>query len=749
MYCFKLALSLGGSEDIDEMMQGNAIVQLDLLLQIVSEGDNQTNKYAAWENQIYDLQNPQEFDNKIEALEKALDSNSEAFEYFKLAKICKEYPYYDNYIIDSEIIKEAMYTKSNQYIDKAILLEPNAEYYLFRILLELENYSNFNDIKALNDLEKYRDQGGTDYNYYYYSNEVAKNTDNENLMILSTEQLFAIENNTWHLANLAVNYIQKEQYEKAINLYNRCIDAENDYSNQYEYHKSIASILYKQNKPEQAEAIFNNALQQKHNAFEVYKDQAEALLQLGIQEKENKVIKLYLEAEKAFDEQTNNYQKYSLYYNLFELYNKDRQYEKALEAISNTLLYDNHDYIKLEKIKLLQKMGKTQEAETEKLTLGEPYDDFQSISTSNQDDFWSFEVDVLNNEFEAFEIKIEQLKQDLIEIPNNANKNFLLAKVYENYPFYSLPDEGKSIEKEYRKNALENFNLAINQEQKASFYLARAHFLYHYGYYIQENDSYDFYDTITSDYTSFLNLTQGDKYEGYEGLMRVYQFKDNYTEAVYYGNLAYEARPENTYLLLNIGSDNKKANQFADALNAYNELLLTEPESSNAIYAQCGIAEIYIFKNEPQRAVLLFEKILKNKTTTEDQTEALLQFGNSFGNNGFYIEAVNYCRQAVSIIQKDPPNEYSLASALFSLATYQEYLNLDEAIVTMRKLCELSRECYYFTYLGDLYTKKNNTTEAKNCFKQALIIDSESEYAKQQLDELNNKKSFFDKIFKR
>jgi hypothetical protein len=34
MYCFKLALSLGGSDDIDEMIQGNARVQLDLLLQM-------------------------------------------------------------------------------------------------------------------------------------------------------------------------------------------------------------------------------------------------------------------------------------------------------------------------------------------------------------------------------------------------------------------------------------------------------------------------------------------------------------------------------------------------------------------------------------------------------------------------------------------------------------------------------------------------------------------------------------------
>ncbi len=34
MYCFKLALSMGGSESIDEMIQGNARVQLDLLLQM-------------------------------------------------------------------------------------------------------------------------------------------------------------------------------------------------------------------------------------------------------------------------------------------------------------------------------------------------------------------------------------------------------------------------------------------------------------------------------------------------------------------------------------------------------------------------------------------------------------------------------------------------------------------------------------------------------------------------------------------
>jgi hypothetical protein len=34
MYCFKLALSLGGNESIDEMIQGNARVQLDLLLQL-------------------------------------------------------------------------------------------------------------------------------------------------------------------------------------------------------------------------------------------------------------------------------------------------------------------------------------------------------------------------------------------------------------------------------------------------------------------------------------------------------------------------------------------------------------------------------------------------------------------------------------------------------------------------------------------------------------------------------------------
>ena len=34
MYCFKLAFTLGGNEDINEMMQGSAQVQLDLLLQI-------------------------------------------------------------------------------------------------------------------------------------------------------------------------------------------------------------------------------------------------------------------------------------------------------------------------------------------------------------------------------------------------------------------------------------------------------------------------------------------------------------------------------------------------------------------------------------------------------------------------------------------------------------------------------------------------------------------------------------------
>jgi hypothetical protein len=34
MYCFILALSMGGNESVDEMIQGDARVQLDLLLQM-------------------------------------------------------------------------------------------------------------------------------------------------------------------------------------------------------------------------------------------------------------------------------------------------------------------------------------------------------------------------------------------------------------------------------------------------------------------------------------------------------------------------------------------------------------------------------------------------------------------------------------------------------------------------------------------------------------------------------------------
>ena len=34
MYCFKLALPLGGNDSVDQMMQGNAAVQLNLLLQL-------------------------------------------------------------------------------------------------------------------------------------------------------------------------------------------------------------------------------------------------------------------------------------------------------------------------------------------------------------------------------------------------------------------------------------------------------------------------------------------------------------------------------------------------------------------------------------------------------------------------------------------------------------------------------------------------------------------------------------------
>ncbi len=751
MYCFTLALSLGGSEDIDKMMQGNAIVQLDLLLQLTSNEDNQIYTDDNWEDEMYKLQNPQEFDNKINELEQALNSNSDAFEHFKLAKICKTYPYYDSLIIDSDSVKATMIAKTNHYLDKAILLDPTkSDYYLYRAMWELDNFSNLDTSKVKNDLEQYKESGGTLRNYYYYQNELAKILEDENLMVLATEKLFEIDNNNnTYLENLALYYEQNQQYEKALNLYNRCVDNEIEFYNQYVYQIAIAKILYKQNNPEQAKAIFENALKEKHNPVEVNKDNAEALLQSDVLEKENQAINLFLEAEKAFDQDTDDYQKYNIYFSLYDLYNQKRHYSLALEAINNALLYDNYDYPKGEKVKLLQKMGRTEEAEAVKQTLDLPNQSYQYTPNYNQDDFWSSEIDILNNEYEAFDIKIEQLKQDFLKNPSKANQTFLLAKVYENYPFYTLPDEGKSIEKEYRKNALDYFNLAISQEQNASFYLARANFLYHYGSDIQEDGTYDYYDTIASDYNEFLRLTQGDKYDAYEGLMRVYQFKDDYTEAVYYGNLAYQTRPENTYLLLNIGSDNQKANQFADALNAYNELLLVEPESYNAIYAQCGIAEIYILKNEPKRAILLFEKILKTKTTTEDQSDSLLQFANSFGNNSFYNEAANYCQQAIQLIQKDPPNEYALPSALFSLATFQEHLNVNEAIATMKKLCELNAEVYYFVYLGDLYMQKNNTSDAKNSFTKALELEPENEYAKQQIDELNNKKGFFNKIFKR
>lgn len=757
MYFFVPALRLGGVDAPENLSKGNALVHLDILFQLTEEEpyDPKTDMYDYFQETEKLGGDPVKFDQRIEELKAELNENipdeDAAYKNYMIAKLFDEYPYYHDSIKNAEEVYQRTKSLAKTYHDKAKQLDSeNTKYFYASFNSVLLDYGRQNWGTAKEDLEKYYQLNGDEELYLRGRYDIAYNQNNDDEVTEFAEKIYQYTNNYSELNGAATYFLLKGNYDKAMEINRRVYDQATEYYDAKLAARGITEVLKQKNSKEEAMQIFEELKQR------FPEEEADILNETGnfIKSDYRDVnrysdsIEYYKKAiQKAEEIFADNYEIGSYYYNLYSAYDEKDDLENAREAIDKAISYIEDSFYQDEKSKLLYKMGL--EDESKEILNQRDYSDSYSekkFDTGN----WQEIVWGLESSPTAFDRKIEKIEAELEENPNDAEKQFLLGKLYENYPVYMMATEEQDEQYNYIANAgFAALCEATDLEPENPFYqLNLAEFVYNNHYYLEMED--DARDSIMEDAYQYYIDHAENPYEGYIGLKKMARYTDDWENIIKYSKMAFDAKPEMTDELLDLGNAYTENRQYQQAAQMYQEYLLSEKNFYNQLNAKQGLARTYIKSGEISRAENLLEEVAKSAESDQERYEVYEKAAGAFQMSDDLDNAVKFAERALFFAEKTGDMQYAYPTAILELSSlYEQKGNLKEAIALAQKNCSLRNDDYDYSRLGSLYKENNQPDEAREALKKALEINPYDEYSKQLLDELGPEKGggFFKKLF--
>jgi rhomboid protease GluP len=122
--------------------------------------------------------------------------------------------------------------------------------------------------------------------------------------------------------------------------------------------------------------------------------------------------------------------------------------------------------------------------------------------------------------------------------------------------------------------------------------------------------------------------------------------RGDYPAAIEHMQKYTSVRPDDAYGHAILGASFQRAGRADDAIREYERALAINPEYA---YVQVNLAELYLFQNQPQKAVTLFEKATLR---INDDADAMYSYGKALEQTGKPDEAEDALRKSIRLDDK-------------------------------------------------------------------------------------------------
>lgn len=741
MYYFVPALRLGGAEDIEYVDKGSALVHLDFLFQLTGSEpyDPKTDPYDYY-NEIGQLTTPADYDRRIEELKSEMDGSDDAYNHYMIGKLLQHYPAYDESIQNPDLVTERTQQDAIQHFNRAKELDnQNPKYFLSSFSHRISINGKKELDLARQDLEQYHDLSGDDLEYYRGRYSLAQKKNDADEVLDYGMKIFDLTYDYQELDTLAFA-LKSLNPTKSEELYRRVLQEAPYFDTALGSARSLSYDLGDQKRGHEIVAVYDNLL----SRFPDEQAQIFNMKGLSIQnewnteDRLNKALAAYDKAiERAPSEEVEPYDMAIMHFNRYTCLEQMERNKEALEALNNALSIDENPSYQEEKAKLLFKMGREDEAHALASTT-EQYD--PNFMKSFDEGNWQEIVWSLDSRPSAFDIRIEKLEAELEQNPNDAQKQFLLAKLFENYPIYQMDEDAQENQQTYVYNgAFVAYCEATDLEpENYHYHYHLAEFLSNYRIQVEIDE-----DTATQmmqhGYQMYIDQAE-DPYKGYDGFRRMATLEDNWEKIIEFSKKCYETDPENKYNLVYIGNANRELGRYNEAANAYQEFIQEAGENYEINYGKQGLAQTYIAMGDSARALHLIEDLAANATDDTEKAEAYMCGADAFRFQEMNEEAVRLQEKAYQI-SLNVNDRHLRETHAFNLATLYETVDrYKDAIPLMQNMTKTRGGAYDFTYLGTLLKADGQTDAAREAFEKALAIDPHDDYTSELLNELSAKK---------
>lgn len=751
MYYFVPALRLGGSDDIDYVEKGSALVQLDLLFQLTEEEpyDAKSDPYDYY-NETSQLNTPADYDRRIEELKAEMDGTDDAYKHYMIGKLLQHYPAYDESIQNYDLVVERTQQDAIHHFNKAKELDAqNPKYFMssFRHLVSIYGKGHLD--AAFLDLERYHDLTGDDLEYFRGRFSLAQENHNPDEILDYGMRIFNLTLDYQDMDNTAFS-LHSLNPEKSEELYKKVLQEADSFDSALSSTRNLAFLLAEQKRGYEIESVYDELLAKyPEHAAEIYNAKGTSIQ--NDWENEDRYHRALAAHDKALeflgDLEVDPYELAMMHFNRYTCLERMERYDEALEAINTALSIEENPYNQEQKAKLLYKMGREDEAQ-EMASQTEQFD--TSFRKSFDEGNWQEIVWSLDGRPSAFDKRIEKLEAELEQNSTDAQKQFLLAKLFENYPIYQVAEEAQEEQQTYVYNgAFVAYCEATELEPDNYIYHYHlAEFLLQYRYQVEIEEETAI-QIMEEGYQMYINQAE-DPYKGYDGLKSIAMWQDDWEKIIEYAKKCYEVNPEEKYNLVHIGNAYRELGRYNEAANAYQEYIQESTEAYEINRGKQGLAQTYIAMGDSARALHLIEDLAASTPDDNDRADAYMSGADGFRFEGKHEEAVMLQEKAyqISLNIKDP---YVRNLHAFNLAThYEEAGRYKDAIPLLQNLTKTRGDAYDFTYLGNLLKADGQTDAAREAYEKALKIDPDDEHTQELLDELPEKKKgggFFGKWF--
>lgn len=222
-------------------------------------------------------------------------------------------------------------------------------------------------------------------------------------------------------------------------------------------------------------------------------------------------------------------------------------------------------------------------------------------------------------------------------------------------------------------------------------------------------------DAAKKYFSKAIDLTPTDKSGLYYRIAGLYQYSENYHEALRYLGMAFEMSPESLNIIFDLAYGYEQIDDLDNAELFYNKYLDINPFSSNVWY---NLGILYTYKDNLEKAIEAFDFAI---AVDPNNSSAYFNKANTLANNESYIAAVSCFKELTKLEPENPKIYCSIGEC------YEKMKDYDNALKAYRKSISLNpatAEAYYGIGVVMLETKQYNM--ALDLINKARALDPDN-----------------------